>query len=244
MKISRLIVALLAVMLVLCSSAGAFALEDGFETEEYPPEKLEELLENIDLQPIEGVPELRSFDCYDVGEDDTFAVGFSDMGKAGVYVYAPDGTFSWGFTMSGGTSIYLELDGENVLLYRVRSDLALTVDSNSNCLEVRKIPHSKENKIYWRQLGDRERTAGQSTYAIGNKAGPLNLLALSYGQITRTDADGTATVIYDAGVGHIVMSTLLFLGGGIFAAFVIVKTVKNLREFFAQRKQERERKGT
>lgn len=188
--------ALCAVALMLCVlillSIPCHAINTGFVLQDVPEEKKENYIISLNLKPVDAPMKNASFYCFDVNEKGQYALGFNTMfsGKV-VNVYDADGTFLYGFSFNTPGSFYIEWDGDNIIVYLVRDDLAFAIDSNITCVEVADIPNNQENQKYWRgEIASAQRKVNDVTY----QAKP-GLLAFRW-KLVALAPDGTETVLF------------------------------------------------
>ena len=177
-----------------------------------------------------------SFYCFDVNEKGQYALGFDTMfsGKV-VNIYDADGTFLYGFSFNTPGSFYIEWDGENIIIYLVRGDLAFAIDSNITCVEMADIPNNQENQKYWRgEIASAERNVNGVTY----QAKP-GLLAFHW-KIVALAPDGTEMVLFHepGAFGKIIALTLFTV---LFSCAVVIGMLYSARKNY---KKYRESKTT
>ena len=217
---------------ILCVSA----MNTGFATEEKPVEEQKRFIANIDLTLITVEPSASSIVCFDVNEDHMIAVGLASSGnERTICVYSQDGAFQYGYKFLSYGSFGLEWDGDNLLIYFVRSDVALEVAPTGEVITVQEITNTKENNSYWQHFVEaKKRTVGDKEYWLQNDMGPLNLIAFSYSQLVVRDDGGTRIIIdvNDEQLTKYIAGTTAIILGAILAVFMIVRgIIKNTQNY-------------
>lgn len=112
---------------ILGKSENVSAIDTGFETEEMAQDKQEEFLHNIDMVFRTTIPERRAIDCFDVNDDGLIAMGSHEWNKKTVSIYDSDGEFKCAYCFNSSGDIGVEWDGDDLIIYFVRSDVAILV---------------------------------------------------------------------------------------------------------------------
>ena len=98
-----------------------------------------------------------------------------------------------------------------------------------------------ENDAYWRKcVFIRKRTVDDTEYTVENNMGILNLVAVSYSQLTVTDADGNKTVIYDVNQFQLGKYITWIFGIGVFIAipaFTVIKRSPFIKAILSNQKK-------
>ncbi len=235
MKIKKLLIFIFMVGLLVCiSSISAFAMHTGFETEELSQEEKDTVLENLSFTLLSEEPKPNTIECLDVHEDGRIATGTSGTSTRTISVYSPEGTFLYGYLWEDVQSFGIAWDGDNMLVYLVRSSLAVSVSPNGEILELLDIKDSMENDKYWRKVVfATERKVADKQYNLQNNMGIFNFFASSYAQLVETDADGTTKMLYDINTAYTIKIAVIFvfvltmfIGGGFYIVHHILKQQK------------------
>lgn len=199
MKTKEFLFFLLIISVLLCAfDLNVSAMNTGFTTCNMEPDMQQTFLFNNDLTLITTEPEKQSIVCFDVNDDGLILIGSGNFESKIVSVYTSDGIFKYGYKFTDSGNFGVEWDGDNVIIYFVRSDVAALVDSTGDILELKTIENTIENNSYWNHsVYSEERTANGNEYVMKNHMGLLNAFSTSYSQITRTDIDGNTTIVYD-----------------------------------------------
>lgn len=209
------------------------AMNTGFSTEELTQEKRNTFLSNISVSPLTMEPVKRDILCFDVNENGMIAIGQKgDYGKE-VCIYATDGKFLYGYTFNCSQSFGVEWDDECINIYFVRSDVIISLDSDGNILDIKKVQDTINNDRYSNNLlYSTSRSIGDTTYLIRNDMGIFNWFAMSYSQIVTIDATGAECIIYDVNSTQLSKTVVLFIA---ILAFVSVAVVLIIRQFIKAR---------
>lgn len=235
MRIRKILLMLFIITIFLWNAnESVFAMNTGLSTENMDPQDQQIFLSNINLSLIKIEPKQNSISCFDVNDNGLIAIGSANSTDKSVLVYAPDGTFQYGYTFDCSGEFRLEWDDDNIIIYWVRSDVAVLVDEEGKIIEIKEIQNTMENNSYWNHfVSVRQRTVNGSQYTMKNNMGPFNIFASSYSQLIRTDADGNITTIYDISreytVKFIIASIVVILCV-VFGVWVLVLQTIHLRK--------------
>lgn len=230
MKYKKIIVFMLCVSVLLSVfGLNSFAMNTGFSVCDMEPEDEQNFIANLNVTLITEEPEKEYITCFGVNDDGLILLvdGITEIKT--VSVYTSDGTFNYGYEVPSTGACYAEWDGDNIIIYYVRSDIAASFDNTGKLLEVKRIENTSENNSYWYELCAEERNVNGNKYVMKNDMGVLNFVAMAYSQITVTDSDGNTTVIYDVSqqmlAGTIIVVTLV-AAVFICAIIIIIRFVK------------------
>lgn len=211
-------------MLLLLSNGvlEALAMNTGFSTEALPEDDINTVLKNVNISMLTREPQKKSIDCFDVNEDGLIAIGSSDSENKTVCIYTDEGDFQYGYRFKTNGSFGIELDNDILMVYLVRSDIAIAVNSMGDVESVLKIQNTSENNSYWynfvyltrRSIGDKE-------YMIKNDMGFFNIFASSYAQLIVKNTDGEECVIYDVGAEQLLNMVVTFVVVVVFSCFAV-----------------------
>ncbi len=164
------------------------------------------------------------------------AVGQKDNEDKKICVYTSQGEFLYGYKFDTSGAFYVEWDGQNINLYKVRSGLIMSIDPDGNILDVKSVQNTYENSIYnHKVLESKKRIVGNTTYVFRNNMGILNRIASSYSQIVITDAEGAESVIYDVNsmqLARMIIAVSVILFVVVYVVIDLVRlTIKTRREY-------------
>lgn len=231
MKRLKIVIMLFLVLIIQCDITSVSAMETGFLTEEMSEEEKTKFLSNVNITLLNAEPQKRGINCFDVNEDGMIAIGTSESEKKYISIYDSKGIFQYGYTFHSSGSFGVEWDGNNIIIYWVRSDVAACVDSGGKLIDISKIPNSTENDSYWRNfVFIRERKIGDDRYKMVNGDDVLGFLASSYSQIIHTNENGDIRIIYEIDESYSVEVLTILIGVILFVGFVIYKMVLEFRK--------------
>lgn len=212
----------IALLYACCGSTNVLAMNTGFSTQTINTEDQKTFLSNIQLVKAEKEPAKNSIECFDVNEDGLIAIGTSDFSQQSISVYNLSSDYKYGYNFNCNQSFGVEWDGNNIIIYFVRSDVAVLVDENGTILELQKIENTTNNSSYWNHsVFSTQRTAGNYKYIIKNDMGPFNLFASSYSQLIVVDEQGNQTMLYNVNNAQISKTIFIFVAVIIFSAIVV-----------------------
>lgn len=228
----RVTLALFILFILLWSGrASVFAMDTGFSTDNMDLDDQQYFLSSINLLLITEEPEKSPITCFDVNDSGEIVLGSQDSMKKLVTVYAPDGTFQYGYAFNCDGNFGVEWDGNNIILYFVRSDTAALFDPNGGNLELKRIRDTIDNNSYWNHsVFAEQKVAGGNQYAMRNEGGLRNLFASSYSQLIKTADDGSVITVYDAGDELAITTVIIIVAACLFvvlaAAIIIMQVIK------------------
>lgn len=188
-------------------------MHTGFLLEPVSEEVKESFPATIKLSFLTSGHQKRTIQCFDVNEDGMIAIGCERLSKKYVGVYTNDGHFQYGYEFECSSSFGVEWDGDDLIIYFVRSDIALAVNSSGEVVGIGKIPNTFASNSYWHNsVFLTRRTVGDTQYVIKNDMGPLNLVASSYSQLVMISPDGTENILYDVNTDHMIAVSLVLSG--------------------------------
>ena len=200
-----------------------FAMDTGFSTETLSEDEEKTVLKNVNISLFNSEYQKDSIVCFDVNSDGLIAVGCSDGEKKTIAVYTIDGIFKYGYKFKSSGSFGLEWDKDNIIIYFVRSDLAVAVSPEGEIEEILKIQNTLDNNTYWNHsVFLTERKTDDYKYIMKNNMGFLNWFASSYSQLIAIDSDGSTMAVYDVSFAQLVKYIILLIGAVLFILFVIL----------------------
>ena len=216
-----LLLCLLAILVV--NGVEAYAMDTGFSTEELTG-KEKTFVSNVCITPLMSTPTKKSILCFDVNEQGMIAVGQAGNTGKEICIYDAAGIFLYGYTFNCSQSFAVELNDNCVNIYFVRSDVIISLDSNGNILDIKKVQDTTNNNAYRTDLlYSTSRIVGEYTYLIRNDMGILNGIATTYSQIVTIDSAGTEQIIYD--VNSTQFATVVTMTVGILLLTAVVGVV-------------------
>ena len=191
-----LLLCLLAILVV--NGVEAYAMDTGFSTEELTEEEKETFVTNVCISSLVSTPTKKAILCFDINEQGMIAVGQKGNNGKEICIYDANGVFLYGYAFNCSQSFAVELNDNCVNIYFIRSDVIMSLDSNGNIMDIKKVQDTTSNNKHRTDLlYSTKRTAGETTYLIKNDMGIFNWIASSYSQIITIDSAGAEQVIYD-----------------------------------------------
>lgn len=173
------------------------SLADPLLTEPYPNEELSGQLKSEFKKITSYTPLVVR--CFDVRYDHMLVVGAEEGYSDVIAVYDEAGKFLYGFKIEDPGTFRVMWNGDNVAYYSIRGHYLCTISEDGEILDLRRVVSTAENSVYnTKVLESRTRTVGTSTYYMSTGKRIDYSLSGSYKIITRTEADGTTTIVYDA----------------------------------------------
>lgn len=200
-------------------------------TQALTQEDCDRILNNLNISLLETEPEKRPFGCFDVNSNQELAIGRKNLDDIIVAVYNNTGLFEYGYRLSSPSDFGVKWEGDTLVIYIIRSDLAVYIDASGKILDIVNYEYSPEGDDYWYDYFNATQiTVDGTTYTAENNIGPFALLAMSYSKVTATDDDGTLRTVYDASGVHLLQILLSTAGVLLFMGFVAVSIVKLFQE--------------
>lgn len=205
-------------VLLCCSFVSA--TNAGFTTTQLQPDTAESVLTNMELSFLTEEPMKQAFSCFDVSENGSFAIGTESSSYRTVCIYSPDGRFQYGYRFRSYGTFGIELEGNILRIFLVRSDIVLSLDPYGQVIHIAEVENTSENNSRWTYiLYTNRRNIGDRKYIAGNGNRLLNILTSNYGKLTLQASDGIETIVYDAGYGHLIRNAVIVI------AFVLIGIV-------------------
>ncbi|MBR3987740.1 MAG: hypothetical protein IKK10_00365 [Clostridia bacterium] len=173
-------------------------MNTGFSTVDLSKEDEKTFLKNMSVSVLEEEQQEWAIDCFDVAENGDIAIGCSNINDKKVYIYSSEGEYKRGYSFDCMGSYGVEFEDDILLVYFVRSDIAMALDPVGNIVELAEIENTIENNSYWNNtVNAKKRIVADKEYKVKNNLGILNIFASSYSQLVVTDQTGAEKVIYD-----------------------------------------------
>lgn len=218
---------------ILCgSNTSVHAMEaQGFETEEMSASDIELFLGNVNLFLLNTEPSKKPVKCFDVNEQGVIAIGTEDGNNKTIAIYSDAGIFQYGYRFHTEGSFGVELSNEEVKIYFVRSDVAISINFLGEIQCVSKICDTSENNTYWnRYVRATSRSEGEYRYVLKNDIGILGIFTSTYSQLYRTDSLGSEQLIYNSNSFQFFHILIIFLGILVFVSIVLIVIIKEFKK--------------
>ncbi|MBE6870648.1 MAG: hypothetical protein E7491_01705 [Ruminococcaceae bacterium] len=208
-----------------------------FDTVELSGEREKNARENLNFALITEEPKKRPIICFDVLNNDTIAIGTEFGSTSTVSIYNSNGDFKYGYKFETSGSYTVGFEDGKLVVYLVRSDLAITLNENGDVAKVQKILMSNENEKYWESTYSTVRNVDGFKY---ESSGEMSFIRFFTGYdyyLVATDENGNEHVVYDVRDTGTVINILswclvIFLTGSLLYAVIrvirIMKCDKNM----------------
>lgn len=162
-------------------------------------EDVSDIFNRLDLKTIDEPMDHHPFSCFDVNEFGEYVLGFGQQDTDMILVYDSDGSYVCGFSIKNSGNLGALWENGSIVLYLSRSDLAVSIDRNGKCVNIRKIQNTMQNNEFWNQVvyANRRDMNGVSFTA---ENGPFTSELLHWGayhRLVKTTPDGERVVLYD-----------------------------------------------
>ena len=239
MKYSRLFIAFfLTVMLFANFNVPVLAMNTGFSIDLLTDEEQNDISKNIEISVLTEEPEKDAIQCFDVSDNGTVVIGSGFFVNKTVCVYSCDGIFQYGFTFSSTGSFGVGLDGNNVIIYFVRSDLAVSVNPQGEIVDIARIQDTRENATHWNKIIDSaKRSVGNAVYELRGDNGSLNPFTSDYSRLVVVSPDGAEVTFYQSTVDSYSIFCLVVGGIAVILLAIGLISVLYIRPKYLVRKK-------
>lgn len=227
MRYIRCIFTILLLLLLLTNGGvKVFAMNTGFSTESLSENDTGTFLKNVNISVLADEPQKKAIECFAVNENGVIAIGCSDSENKTVCIYTSDGDFQYGYSFECSGNFGIELDRNILIIYFVRSDVAVAVNPVGEVESILKIQNTPENNSYWNNcVFLTRRKIGGTEYTLKNDMGVFNLFASSYSQLITTNANGEESIIYDVSSTQCSNMIAVFIGVLLFICLVVAVVI-------------------
>lgn len=226
---------LLLLILLINGGIVALAMNTGFSTEALSEKDKDTFLTNVNISVLRYEPSKKTIECFDVNENGLIAIGCDSSDNKTIGVYSSDGVFQYGYKFKYNGSFGVEWDGDSIIVYFVRSDVAAAVNPEGKVENILGIQNTIENNSYWNHfVFSTKRKVGDIEYVLRNDMGVFNVFASSYSQLVVTNSNGEESVIYDVNATHLLNIIVVFVGILLLGCLVAFGVV---REFMKQKQR-------
>lgn len=192
--VTKKLILLFFVLLMLPSKIDAN--ENSGQFIELSEDRLQSIVEKMDLTFVSAEPEQAPIYCFDVADAGNFAVGSRNLKQNQVCVYNSDGVFLYGYTFATEGSYALEIEDGHLNIFLVRSDAIISVDSEGNVIGGAKINDAKESSQYLSKLQSSEKIVNGVTYQADNDGHWPHFLTAKYARLIKVSGNNEQTVLY------------------------------------------------
>ena len=230
-RIQYFLIVLLLIFLIPNEYAEALTINTGFSTEEFSEDELNTFITNFEISMLTYEPEKRVIECFDVNEKGLIAIGCASSENKTICIYSNDGIFQYGYSFKSYGSFGIKFDENSIIIYLVRSSVAVSVNLAGEIEGALRILETYENNTYWnKSVFAKKREVSGTEYTLRNNMGIFNLFASSYSQLVALDINGEESILYDVSSTHmakmIVMSVCILLFVSVVVYFVAREFVR------------------
>lgn len=200
-RIALISLSLSVIVLAVCFFVPqCLAMNTGFSTEDIESPLAESVIHDLGIMSITYKPDIsKGFSCFDVNEAGNILLGFDVNGRDVVLAYDSNTNFLYGFSLKDNGAFGLEWDGDDIIVYRMRSDLAIRLNSRGECQEIKHISNTLDNQNYWRdEVYASKRLCGNNVFTAKSKY--INSDFLRWGTYTclhKVSPSGEQIVLFD-----------------------------------------------
>lgn len=234
----KLFVLTLFVILFAMMISPGYARNTGFECEDVDGESMDTIFKRFELEVIDEPIVTYGFSYFDVNEMGHYALGFNNVDKDMILVYDSDCTFLYGLSFIDNGAFGFEFDGSNIILYSVRSDLAVSVDKNGNCLDMKKVQSTPQNSDYWyEEVFANIRNINGATFTAEHWLFNHELLHWGrYPRLVKTMPDGERVVLFDTTENTFAAIRFIIIFAGVLLLLTVVILVIRRAKYHPQTK--------
>lgn len=199
MKYIKTLILAVSILIIVVPINVIAADQTGFQTSAVSEDEIKSLIKDFDVILLTDEPNKRTINCFDVNENGLVAIGSQSQENCNISIYNSDLKFLYGLSFECAGSYYIEWNNENLNIYYVRDNIAVSYNSNAEITNIEKIDDTMENNSYWYVLKKTERQIGDVRYKIQNNLGALNFFIgqSSYSQLVKIDESGAENILYD-----------------------------------------------
>ena len=183
---------------------------------EIATEKIEEnlkneFLSNIAIELVENDKSLKSLSCFDISEDGLIMLCGENSTEKTICVYNSDMSFKYGYTFTSSGKVGCEFnDNSDVVVYFIRSDIAIVFDQKANCIDIYGIPTTSDNNDYLNhEVFAKSRAFQDKKYALTND-GIFKILP-DYTELVVKNSDNVVSTIFEVPKTEIIIKILFIL---------------------------------
>ena len=144
------------------------------ETSQIPDSRKTQILSNIQVELLTTDNMKASIKCFALNQNGFIAIGLDASPQKLVYVFNVDGVFQYGYRFSCDGKFGVGWDGDNIIVYFIRGDIAATFDQAAQCIEMVQLDNSAVNNRYFNQeVFAAERISQGNTYYLKSDMGIL-----------------------------------------------------------------------
>lgn len=226
-SIRFILTTLLILFLLINEGIEVLAMNTGFSTQSLPEDDIDTFLNNVNISILAEEPPKKAIKCFDVNESGAIAIGSSNFEHKTICIYTDKGDFKYGYSFECSGSFGIEFDNNDLIIYFVRSDVAVAVNPIGEVESVLRIQNTIENNDYWNKcVFSTKRKIGDTEYFLKNDMGILNLFASSYSQLITANKYGEESIIYDVNSAQLSNMVVAVSGVIVFISLVVAVLIR------------------
>jgi len=154
MKRKNFVVAFLIIVILLGCFLPlvCFAESSELTFDEIASNEISNIFQRMELKSIEESKGTAGFSCFAVNENGDYALGYDIGSNDIIQVYNAENSYLYGFSCIDNGAFELSWHDDGLIIYRVRSDLAVWIDEEGNCLGMKIVQNTTENDEYMRKV--------------------------------------------------------------------------------------------
>lgn len=208
---------LLCAFMITCSlllSLGFSAIAVGrFSAIELSEAERNEFVGKSHFEVLSCEPRKENIWYFDISESGILAIGNTSSRQKTVSLYSASGNFLSGLQFESSGDYRIGFQGDSLLIYFVRSDIIVIINSDMEVVTAYNLPFSEEVNQRWEYdaLATR-RVYNEKVYSLQSDAGLLNCLSRGYSALICSDQDGNQEIVYHADTNSQVSTVVILLG--------------------------------
>ncbi|MBQ7761533.1 MAG: hypothetical protein IJ400_05710 [Clostridia bacterium] len=184
------------------------------QIEKMEDEQAQEFLNRVSIRRFATEPTPFAFEYFCANENGKIAIGVNNSNEKMICVYNDRGDFLYGYKFKCSGTFRMKWDGDNVVIYFIRSDVLVSVDSFARAQCVANIVDTTDTSSIIRREFDADK---QEINGVLYEATGYNFFGANYSKVDITKDNVTKT-IYDVSSQPNSQGIII---GILFVAFVI-----------------------
>lgn len=204
----------ISILLFIGCNIISISAVDEFDTIQLTESEINRVWQSINLQLVKDVTSINEFSVpivnFDVSKSRNIVMGLSDKQ---ILVLDPDGNISNLFTFETYGSFYVKWNGNNLLLFLVRSSIIVEFTLNGDLVSmVDTDDNSINNNALWNEFTKvKNIKIDNYDYYVENKMGFFDLFACQrHNRLITIDPHGNKAVLYDVNNFQVVKIAVMF----------------------------------
>ncbi len=188
------IITLILEHLIISSGASNFY---GFKTIPLSSEEIELIWDNLDVKVLNldfGRETNKAIVSFDVSRDERILLALENNR---VCILDNNKILNC-FSFNDNGSYYVKWNGDNYLLFLVRSSLIIELTPDLQLINIFLTDTDDVNTSkLWRNINQKEISINDNKYILRNQMGPLNIISVSYSQLIKIDNMKNELILYN-----------------------------------------------